>query len=217
MQQTVENEWEDLFQAEKFRECTQLCQARIVDASFKAKDLQRIDQVANFRDLNKLGVLASLSYLAGQYYRAAQILFQKSLGGETNSLFAPALFCFRHSVELRLKEMYARSGSMLGEEWDFHKFSHSIAQFADVVVDRLIRLGLANVEPTEPLRLLKELANLDPDSFGFRYPTDKKFGPATSVDFISMGKFYDAMFLLNWALENWSTNLYEAENHRLEN
>ena len=135
--------------------------------------------------------------MAQQYFDAAHLLLESIKRGdwEDYKVVSPALFLYRHSLELLVKGLLGASPR-----------THDLSELAD-------RLDIASVErwgrpvPAWITARLKEIASIDPGSTAFRYgenydPTLKaNVPPVPSAMYVSLPHLQRAMLTLNAALQ----------------
>jgi HEPN domain-containing protein len=135
--------------------------------------------------------------MAQQYFDAAHLLLESIKRGEWEDykLVSPALFLYRHSLELLVKGLLGVSPR-----------THDLSELAD-------RLEAVSVErwgrsmPTWIISRLKEIAAIDPGSTAFRYgenydPSLKAtVSPVPSAMYVSLPHLQRAMLTLNAALK----------------
>jgi hypothetical protein len=134
--------------------------------------------------------------LAQQYFDAAHLLLESIKRGEWEDykLVNPALFLYRHSLELLLKEIVGGS-----------RRSHDLAELADALAET-VQARTGQSVPPWIMKRLKEIASIDPGSTAFRYgenydPVAKRsIPPVTSAVYVSLPHLQRAMLTLNAAL-----------------
>lgn len=110
--------------------------------------------------------------LPSGYMRAGDLLADRAAidGYDGRNIIYPALYCYRHAVELYLKQSIEASGAPCHG----HDLNHLWQRFRGVVMDRQA------IEP-DGLRatgdLVAELACADKRSDGFRYHSDSNSAP----------------------------------------
>jgi hypothetical protein len=140
-------------------------------------------------------VEASWAEYARQYEHAAHLLLSHSSPGDVT--IYPAIFLFRHYLELQLKAVVAL-GIVIEhvEEEKIEAKKAAIAILNDHDLQRLTkrcrdvckRLGLLK-SPEFALAFdafqtcVHEMSSADPGSYSFRYPTDKQLNPALAQEF----------------------------------
>jgi len=111
------------------------------------------------------------------YKEAADSLVKKIIRTKRNqdTLVYPICFLYRQYIELRLKEVI-RSGRVLldeGKSFPHHHKIKSLWQTAKGIINKVFPNDSKSPELLLVEHLITEFANLDPDSFAFRYPMDK--------------------------------------------
>lgn len=114
--------------------------------------------------------------LSRQYFDAANVLLN-SIKRQTIEDFAlanPALFLYRHALELVLKAVLSRrlEGAPQGHDL--------VSLLADL--DRFIQVHYQQTVPAWITRRIKEIAAIDPGSMAFRYGEDKYQGKRRRMD-----------------------------------
>lgn len=140
-------------------------------------------------------VEGSWTEYARQYEHAAHLLLRLSSEGDVT--IYPAIFLFRHYLELQLKAIVAL-GIVIEhvEEEKIEAKKTAVAMLNDHNLERLTtkcmnvckRLGLLS-NPDFALAFdafqtcVHEISSADPGSYTFRYPIDKQLKPALAQDF----------------------------------
>lgn len=135
--------------------------------------------------------------MAQQYFDAAHLLLESIKRGdwEDYKLVSPALFLYRHSLELLVK-------GLLGASPRTHDLSELADRLDAAFVDRWGRSVPAWITAR-----LKEIASIDPGSTAFRYgenydPSLKAtVPPVPSAMYVSLPHLQRAMLTLNAALK----------------
>jgi hypothetical protein len=121
------------------------------------------------------------------YRTAAEELFRplgESEGAERHHndlLVYPLVFCWRQFLELMLKEMVSMARALSGKSGSANLHKHDLMPLWNELKRHLPGLGARPAEIEIFGRTLARLAEYDPDSFAFRYPTDKQ-GASTQSD-----------------------------------
>lgn len=139
-----------------------------------------------------------LGYYAGAFLEAARTLVRslRRRGGFSKVAAAPVLFMYRHSIELYLKAIIvAGDRSLAASPDDDEKLfktlgSHQLLPLLSRVEDVFKLVGWEWHWPLNPLvetteharELLGKFDNLDPGSFAFRYPVDKRGRRSIATD-----------------------------------
>ena len=98
-----------------------------------------------------------------------------------NALGLPLLFLYRHYVELHLKSLLTDAGEFLDDPQSIPP-QHYLSELWGRVRALILRVG-PNGEDTWFTRgdaIIAEFDRLDPNSFAFRYPVNKKGAPSLS-------------------------------------
>lgn len=128
----------------------------------------------------------AFSRYAEGYKRAADVLVETS--GETaydsNLLVYTILFCYRHYVELRLKEFVVMAGKLLDQKLAL-PMNHDLMQLWRTVHPLLEKVWnitgpSSDFDDTEDV--IKQLHGLDQGSYTFRYPVDSNMNPTLPSD-----------------------------------
>ncbi len=132
-------------------------------------------------------------YVVG-YREAAELLVDDALNHRKpiDSLVYPIIFLYRHYFELRLKELIRESRALLRETAEFPK-RHEIDELwkeARALLAKVFENESESPDFSEIDEVLMELAHIDPMSFAFRYPRDKKGGnPLDGITHINIRHF----------------------------
>ena len=121
-----------------------------------------------------------LTLLARYYLQAADALLDRAVDdtAKLDVYVYPAVFLYRHSVELALKELIWMSNSLLGMGKTFPKDHHLLKLWqvlkknASVLMGSDFRLMKEQVRFIETF--LQEITRHDPESDAFRYPFTRK-------------------------------------------
>lgn len=134
--------------------------------------------------------------MAQQYFDAAHLLLESIKRGdwEDYKLVSPALFLYRHSLELLVKGLIGTSPR-----------THDLSDLADML-DAAFTARWGRPVPGWIIARLKEIAAIDPGSTAFRYgenydPKVKaNLPPVPSAMYVSLPHLQRAMLTLNAAL-----------------
>jgi hypothetical protein len=146
--------------------------------------------------------LPTKAELGQQYFDAATILIQAIRRGECEDyrLANPALFLYRHWIELTIK-------SLIGPGIKGHDFRELAGIFESTVKERF-----GEKVPSWITARLKELAEIDPGSTAFRYAEnyDRQRKADVSVDgeiYVDLGNLQAVMTALNAAFVHMRATL----------
>jgi hypothetical protein len=95
-----------------------------------------------------------------------------------DSLVFPICFLYRQYIELRLKEVIHTGRLLLDDQGTFPQH-HKISHLWEVAAGILKKVFAEDSDPPDlsiAAHVVGEFSKLDPDSFAFRYPTDKHGG-----------------------------------------
>lgn len=113
------------------------------------------------------------------YRKAAELMVQAAERDtvERSWLVYPILFNYRHFLELALKYQLATYGPTVGIEpnWNCHRLEISWSSFTEM----LERYGTDDPDEVDPVvgEIILEFAKIDPASYSYRYPVNKKGEP----------------------------------------
>lgn len=113
------------------------------------------------------------------YKRAADLMVDRAAKdrADRDALVFPIVFNYRHFIELSLKYLIATYGPSVGVEanWTKHELEFLWTEFVRV----LDGYGHEDLEETDPVvaQTIAEFAKVDPGSFSYRYPVDRKGNP----------------------------------------
>lgn len=97
-------------------------------------------------------------------------------GRHQDILVFPICFLYRQYIELRLKEIIRSGKILLDEPGDFPQH-HRILDLWSIAIAILKKAFSQELEPPDLMvakHVVSEFSKLDPESFAFRYPVDKK-------------------------------------------
>lgn len=135
--------------------------------------------------------------MAQQYFDAAHLLLESIKRGdwEDYKLVSPALFLYRHSLELLVKGLLGASPR-----------THDLSELADML-DAASTARWGRQAPAWIINRLKEIAAIDPGSTAFRYGENydraikANVPPVPSAMYVSLPHLQRAMLTLNAALQ----------------
>lgn len=135
--------------------------------------------------------------MAQQYFDAAYLLLESIKRGdwEDYKLVSPALFLYRHSLELLIKGLLGASPR-----------THDLSELADML-DAAFTARWGRSVPGWITARLKEIAAIDPGSTAFRYGENydrtikANVPPVPSAMYVSLPHLQRAMLTLNAALQ----------------
>ena len=109
---------------------------------------------------------------------------------ERRNLVWPIVFCYRHYIELALKDMINKYGSQVVTEikpdWKSHSLQDLWKSYKIIVKSTLSEFNINDIPEVAAVgACILELNNIDAGSFTFRYPTDKD-GKQTEIPFTSI-------------------------------
>jgi hypothetical protein len=172
-----------------------------------------------------LGFNGLLKYVIG-YKEAAVMMADDSY---LDIFVFPAIYLYRHCIELSLKEIIRKGNHVLGNPFEGklgfspkHPLVPLWNKCKDILGDPL--MGITDQQTLEQIKvmgeLIKELDAVDPESMVFQYPMDKNNKPSLptswgwSVDIEhvkeSMGKMDDFFTNISAYLEQGESELYEG-------
>ncbi|HKR82510.1 MAG TPA: hypothetical protein VJR27_05965 [Candidatus Saccharimonadales bacterium] len=159
-----------------------------------------------------------LGYIGG-YWKAASLIVAQvaATGRDQDYLVYPFLMCWRHHVELQLKNLIIQCQRCKRVEVEFPR-THKIGLLWEQT-----RTLLEEIFPTEDAdhlddveRVLRQLQGFDPTSEHFRYPVTKNGAPTLeALPRVHMRLFHEAMESVAHYLDAVDTGLREkidAEN-----
>jgi HEPN domain-containing protein len=147
------------------------------------------------------------------FKKAGDILVEhaKITGSDLDTIVYPAVFLYRQYVELRLKDLII-DGSKLLDEAKEPPPTHSLQHLWSYVKDLLNRVfSGGNYSEFEKLEaMINQFNEVDPSSFSFRYPVDKK-GKITlpGISHINVRNLQDIMDGIYCILETCSVGIGE--------
>lgn len=128
--------------------------------------------------LAELELSGSKSFFISEGFKqAADIAVEKAITGDNldkSTLVYPIVFNYRHFIELSLKSLLQRYGPEVGvkSNWNTHDLEKLWKSFSGM----LDAYGTADPDDIDSVifECIAEFSKIDPFSFSFRYPTDKK-------------------------------------------
>lgn len=169
---------------------------------------------------------------AHAYHSAAQHLVGQMKGntGYRDYEAYPILFLYRHALELYLKAIVFKGATLLKllseETIDYSNFftKHELSSLLPAIqiiwklVDWDWDFGIEQVKTFEDFSdMVKDLEEIDPSSFSFRYPVDKRFKAVLPHHFcFSLFAFAEHMDPVLQTLDGAVTGLEERWNHAAE-
>lgn len=128
-------------------------------------------------------------YRLGKGYKLAADVLVQNFPGEPcdyDNLIYPILYCYRHYIELTLKEIIEEHGRWISVKLGNkdHKLPELWALFLQIAI-------FYHNDPTDEAALavsscIHEFAQVDPGSFSFRYARHKKTNTLIALDFGSI-------------------------------
>ena len=113
------------------------------------------------------------------YKKAADLMVEASRDDRytRDVLVFPAIFNYRQYLELSLKFHLATYGPAVGIEPNWH--SHDLATLWAAFLAMLDEYGTEDPDEADPVvgEIILEFAKIDPRSYAYRYPVDRKGNP----------------------------------------
>ena len=153
-------------------------------------------------------------YIEG-YREAADKLVHEVVetGANQDILVFPISFLYRQYIELQLKHIIRESRIFLGEGSSFpeHHKINDLWNTANALMTKIIKdhdQTINDYITKEDVQIIKtiitEFVKVDPDSFSFRYPKDKKGNRnLDEIEYINLRKLYDHMGDLKEKLDKY--------------
>lgn len=128
-----------------------------------------------------------------------------------DALVFPICFLYRQYIELRLKELIKSGRLLLDQPGEFPQH-HKILDLWETAAIILNKISDNNIEQPEfmalPSHVIKEFAKIDPDSFAFRYPNDKKgANPLENLSHINLRRLAQYIGAFASAMDAASTGI----------
>jgi hypothetical protein len=153
----------------------------------------------------------TLELYAIGHKKAADILVTQVMktGRHQDFLVFPICFLYRQYIELRLKEIIRSGRRLLDETGDFPQH-HNIQHLWDCARMILKKVFTGDIEPPDYFSIashvVAEFSKLDPNSFTFRYPTDKQgTNPLDGVTHINLRRVAEYVNAFAEVMEAGST------------
>lgn len=153
-------------------------------------------------------------YIEG-YREAADKLVHEVVETGTNQdiLVFPIAFLYRQYIELQLKHIIRESRIILGEGASFpeHHKINDLWNTANALMTKIIKVHDQTIkdyitkEDVQTIKtIITEFVKVDPDSFSFRYPKDKKGNTnLDGIEHINLRKLHDHMKDLKEKLDKY--------------
>lgn len=153
-------------------------------------------------------------YIEG-YREAADKLVHDVVETGTNqdTLVSPISFLYRQYIELQLKYIIRESRIFLEEGAKFpeHHRINDLWNTANSLMDKISKeheqsiIDYVTKEDIETIKLIiTEFVKVDPESFAFRYPSDKKGNRnLDGIEYINLRKLHDQMEILKEKLDKY--------------
>lgn len=133
--------------------------------------------------------------MADGYKEAADVLVEKAMADRflRHGLIYPILFCYRHFIELSLKYVISEYGHLTAEPPNSK--DHDLEVLWPVFRKIVTYCEEGDTEALTAVEaIVAEFAKLDPQSFTFRYPTNRKGDLiAINMDNIDLSNLRDTM------------------------
>ncbi len=182
--------------------------------------------------LNVMGNGDAYAYKAG-YRRGAEILIEYvgERHRDQDFLVYPIIFLYRHHVELMLKRIIRRAPHVIGPSLSEKEKQHLDRHRLDLLWEDLKRMlpavyktaGWDESDATDIERIgeyIRQLSEMDADSFSFRYAHSKKGDPSLPTDLKNinlryfgelMGWVADYLYGLDEAIGSMAETKFEME------
>jgi hypothetical protein len=150
------------------------------------------------RDATPADAVDERAYRLGKGYKLAGDVLVQNLAGEPfdyDNLIYPILYCYRHYIELALKDIVEEHGKWVGV--GLHDKDHKLLELWKL----FLRIATTyHNDPQDEAALavsscIQEFAQVDPGSFAFRYARHKKTDSIIPLDFgsIDLANLHDVM------------------------
>ena len=135
-------------------------------------------------------------FIISEGYRQAATIIYENLSRKDNFinkqfLACVMVFCFRHFIEVRIKEITYFGKKEIFEQPEFKKSHDLVYLFHSYLKEFLYKYNpkcdqkqINNVK-----RLIKELNHIDPNSENFRYPVNQSMEPSLSMPNFDVDNF----------------------------
>jgi hypothetical protein len=148
--------------------------------------------------------------------------FVDTTGTDQDYLVYPIVFSYRHYLEIKLKELILLASDLLDEEepkklFDTHDLCN-LWTWCRSLLQRLPLDGTAGPQERQAItEMIDEISKVDPGSYSFRYPVDKKGEPSLPADlvYLNLGHFSNQVERVASCLEGCTTGIdYYLEGKR---
>lgn len=153
-----------------------------------------------------------LELYATAYKEAAAKLVKEVVSSHRHqdTLVYPIVFLYRQYIELRLKEIIREGRKLLKEPGNFpmHHRIHELWPIAKAIIEKIFENEEGKPDFGYVEHVLAEFSNYDPESFSFRYPTDKNGNnPLSRLTHINVRHLAETIDRLAEILESASTGI----------
>ena len=135
------------------------------------------------------------------------------------ALIFPILFLYRHYIELQLKYFISTYGRHAGIEpvWKTHDLTILWRRFKEILDEFVGEDQGPDDADTTVENIVAQFAKMDPRSFSYRYPCDKKGRPVpiayNNLDLETLKDVMDGLSAYFGGCEGYFDNLVSAEPH----
>ena len=131
------------------------------------------------------------------YKDGADLMVDRALNDDKSSidlLVYPLIFCYRHYIELSLKQLIKlyRIGERERSIWN----THNLSNLWEMVKDLINEYGIEDVNDSTcaVTKIIENFGELDQGSYSFRYPVDNRGQPIElEIDMIDLKNLADVM------------------------
>ena len=148
------------------------------------------------------------------YKRAATLLIEhiKNNHFDQDTLVYPIVFLYRHYIELGLKEIIKYGSQLLDMPEEFpkhHKMDGLWKQCRIILKQETLCTRIPEEQLNAVEECIQQLSEKDPESFAFRYPTDKNGNPSLSgLEHINLINFSEVMERIATFFDGVITGVY---------
>jgi hypothetical protein len=153
-------------------------------------------------------------YIEGYREAADKLVYDVvNTGANQDTLVFPIAFLYRQYIELQLKHIIRESRIVVGEKANFpeHHKIDALWDTANALMTKIIKdhdQSISDYITKYDVKTIKtiitEFVKVDPESFAFRYPNDKKGNKnLDGIEYINLRKLHDHMKELKEKLDKY--------------
>jgi HEPN domain-containing protein len=157
------------------------------------------------------------------YKKAADLIVNqvKKTKSHRDLLVYPIVFLYRQYLELRLKYLIKEGSKLIGSYDDFpktHKLDKLWKKTRKILDEAFPEDSEESKEQLDIIEnLIKQFVSIDPDSFAFRYPTNKKGNTSLPrIKHINLRNLSEVMSRIETILDGASSSITEYLSYKID-